>query len=184
MQSKRSNKGMLFSPRAMAICAMLAAMSIVCGKYLAIPLGNVMRFSFENLPIIMAGMMFGPIAGALTGVVADLFGCLLVGYTINPIVTLGAFCIGISSGIVCKYVRIRNDLFKIILCVVISHLIGSVVVKTFGLAAFYSFPVYVLMAWRALNYLIVAIAEILVLNLISKNSYLKTLIFTKDWRRL
>ena len=42
---------MLFSPRAMAICAMLAAMSIVCGKYLAIPLGNVMRFSFENLDI-------------------------------------------------------------------------------------------------------------------------------------
>jgi len=183
MKEKKA-KQLLFPPRALAICAMLAAMSIVCGKYLAIPLGNVMRFSFENLPIIMAGMMFGAVAGALTGVVADLFGCLLVGYTINPIVTLGAFSIGLVSGIFSKHVTVKSDIFKIILCVVPSHILGSIVIKTFGLAAFYSMPFFMLMLWRALNYLIVAVAEILVLHFISKNSYLKALLFTKDWRKL
>lgn len=168
----------------LAVSAMLAAMSIVCGKYLAIPVGNVMRFSFENLPIILSGMMFGPVAGALTGVVADLFGCLLVGYTINPIVTLGAFFIGFISGLICKHASAKHDVLKIALCVIFSHIVGSVVIKTFGLAAFYSFPVYVLMAWRALNYLIVAIAEIIVLHFISKNSFIKNLMFNKDWRKL
>ena len=184
MQRNKTKNRAFFSPRMLAVSAMLAAMSIVCGKYLAIPVGNVMRFSFENLPIILSGMMFGPVAGALTGVVADLFGCLLVGYTINPIVTLGAFFIGLTSGAICKLSSVKNDVLKIVLCVVLSHIVGSVVIKTFGLAAFYSFPVYVLMAWRALNYLIVAIAEILVLNLLAKNSFIKNLMFNKDWRKL
>ena len=173
--------------KSLTLAAMLVAMSVIIGIFCKSVLnfgGGLFRITFENLPIIMAGMMFGPIAGALTGVVADLFGCLLVGYTINPIVTLGAFFIGLTSGFICKHVKISKDIFKIIVCVVTSHIIGSIIIKTFGLATFYSFPVYVLMAWRALNYLIVAIAEILVLNLISKNSYLKTLIFTKDWRKL
>ena len=78
--------------------AMLIAISIVAGKYLAIGIGEVLRFSLENLPIIFAGIAFGPIAGILVGVAADLIGCLLVGYTINPIVTIGAAVIGGVSG--------------------------------------------------------------------------------------
>lgn len=174
---RNSKKYPFLTPRGLAICAMLAAMSIVCGKYLAIPIGNVMRFSFENLPIIMAGMMFGPLAGALTGVVADLFGCLLVGYTINPLVTLGAFSIGLLAGIVCKYVKIGSNIAKIILCVALPHAVGSVIIKTLGLAAFYAIPVYALMLWRALNYLIVGVTEILVLHFVSKNRFIHSIIF-------
>ncbi|MBP3583660.1 MAG: folate family ECF transporter S component, partial [Clostridia bacterium] len=66
--------------------SMLAAISIILGKYLAFGIGNVLRFSFENLPIAFAGIAFGPIAGALVGAVADLIGCLLVGYEINWLV--------------------------------------------------------------------------------------------------
>lgn len=173
MQSRKSQNAI----RALTTAAMLAAMSIVCGKYLAIPVGNVMRFSFENLPIILSGMMFGPVMGALTGVVADLFGCLLVGYTINPLVTLGAFSIGLLSGLICKLTPNKRSFVKIVLCVIPAHLVGSVIIKTVGLAAFYSMPLYLLMLWRALNYLIVAVAEILVLHFISKNSYIHSMMF-------
>ena len=78
--------------------ALLSAISIVCGKYLAINLGEVLRFSFENLPIIFAGIGFGPLVGGAVGLAADLLGCLLVGYAINPLVTLGAAAIGFISG--------------------------------------------------------------------------------------
>lgn len=167
---------------ALTTAAMLAAMSIVCGKYLAIPVGNVMRFSFENLPIILSGMMFGPIMGALTGVVADLFGCLLVGYTINPLVTLGAFSIGLLSGIICKLVPDKRSFVKIVLCVIPAHIVGSVIIKTVGLAAFYSMPLYLLMLWRALNYIIVGALEILALHFISKNRFIHSMMF-KNGRR-
>ena len=174
MQSNSSNGRMLFSPRALAICAMLAAMSIVCGKYLAIPLGNVMRFSFENLPIIMAGMMFGPIAGALTGVVADLFGCLLVGYTINPLVMLGATVVGMASGIVFHALKRIPYTLRVFLAVFAAHLFGSVLIKTPGLWIYYDIPLTVLYLWRCLNYLIVFAAEMPICWILVKNKGIRS----------
>lgn len=144
----------------------LAAMSIVFGKYLAINLGEVIRISFENTPVIFAGIAFGPIVGAVVGIVADLVGCLLVGYAINPLITVGAALIGAVSGIFSFFIGKREGVSRYLLiigAIFLSHTVGSVLVKTAGLAAFYSMPYHVLMLWRALNYLIVGTLEALII---------------------
>ena len=154
-----------------AMLAMLVAISIVAGKFLAIRGGDILRFSFENLPIIFAGIAFGPVSAVLVGVVADLIGCLMVGYAINPIVTIGAAVIGACSGIayhLFKKIRLKDGL-AIALTVVVSHLFGSVLIKTFGLAVFYDMPVWMLMLWRLLNYVIVGAIEAALLSAIMKN---------------
>ena len=157
--------------RVAIMLSMLAAISIIAGKYLAIPGGEVLRFSFENLPIIFAGISFGPVAGALVGAVADLVGCLLVGYAINPIVTLGAISVGAVSGGVWWIASriIKCSAVRVALSVGAAHVIGSVIIKTLGLAAFYSMPVGVLMLWRLLNYLIVGVLEGIILYILLKN---------------
>ena len=162
------------SVKLVAAGAFLSAISIVMGKYLAIPVGELLRFSFENLPIILAGVAFGPILAILVGVVADLVGCVLVGYTINPIITVGAAVIGALSGISYKLFTRLNLPYavRIVLSVLISHLFGSVIIKSVGLSAFYSIPLYELMLWRLLNYLIVGIAESLILFYLMKNKLL------------
>lgn len=153
----------------LAVAALLAALSILCGKFLAIPVGTVMRFSFENLPILLAGMMLGPVFGVLTGVVADLVGCLMVGYTINPLVTLGAACIGLVGGVLYRLLS-RLPLSLRVICTVLSaHLVGSVLIKTFGLAVFYDMPFIILLLWRLLNYVIVGVAECALLYYLLKN---------------
>lgn len=152
--------------------AFLAAISIVCGKYLAVPGGEVMRFSFENMPIIMAGMAFGPLVGAIVGAVADIIGCILVGYTINPLVTLGACTVGLVGGLTyfllgrvagCPYI------VRISASVALAHVTGSVIIKTIGLAAYYAIPFHVLLLWRILNYLIVGAIEGVILYHLMKN---------------
>lgn len=146
--------------------SMLAAISIILGKYLAFGIGNVLRFSFENLPISFAGIAFGPIAGALVGAVADLVGCLLVGYEINWLVTLGAVAVGLISGlsaVVLKKFLPRFEVLRITVSVLAAHIIGSVLIKTVGLAAYYSMPFHILMLWRLLNYAIVGGLECLLL---------------------
>ena len=171
VRTKRTNlKGHL---RAVALASFLAALSIVCGKYLAIPVGTVMRFSFENLPILLCGMALGPAMGALTGIVADLVGCLLVGYAINPMVTLGALAIGLLGGLLYRLFPNLPRFVRILLCVMLSHLVGSVLIKTWGLAVFYDMPFYVLLLWRLLNYVIVGSAETLVLYYLLKNKTLR-----------
>lgn len=155
--------------------SLMVAISIVCGKYLAIPGGDVLRFSFENLPIMMAGMLFGPAAGVAVGVVADLVGCILVGYTVNPLVTLGAATIGFVSGLVWlvfKHNRSFSYGARIVFSVSFAHLLGSVLIKTFGLAAYYAFPIWELMLWRLLNYAIVGAIEGTLLYILLKNKLL------------
>lgn len=154
--------------------SLLVAISIICGKYLAIPGGDILRFSFENLPIIMAGMLFGPAAGALVGVVADLVGCVLVGYTVNPLVTAGAAAIGLVSGFVWLFLKKRSVSYglRVTLTVAAAHLVGSVVIKTFGLSAFYAIPVWMLMLWRLLNYILVGSMEGVLLFFLMKNKML------------
>lgn len=155
--------------------ALLAAISIVCGKYLAFNMGEFIRFSFENMPIIFAGMAFGPIIGAAVGVVADLVGCLLVGYAINPIITAAAGVIGLLSGI--SYFLPKENgkfsyLMRISLTVAAAHLIGSVIIKSFGLSVFYDMPLIVLMLWRLINYVIVGTVEGFILYHLMKNKRL------------
>lgn len=169
MQKSKKQKVIFGSLKIMLAAALLAAVSIICGKYLKIPVGDVMRFSFENLPILLAGMVFGPAAGAVTGVVADLVGCLMVGYEINPLVTLGAAVIGFGGGLCYRLFRKTPLLLRTGLSVGIAHLIGSVIVKTFGLSQFYAMPFFALMGWRGINYLIVGVLEWLLLWLLLRN---------------
>ena len=154
-----------------AALAMLVAISIVLGKYLALSVGDVLRFSFENLPIIFAGIAFGPLGGVLVAVTADLVGCLLVAYAVNPLVTLGAAVIGLCAGftpaLLKKYTSV-SDKGVVIVTVTLSHLLGSVVIKTLGLAVFYDMPIIILMLWRLLNYAIVSTGEILLIYVLLK----------------
>ena len=156
--------------------SLMSALSIVLGKYLAFNVGSVLRFSFENLPIIFSGLAFGPLAGAVVGLVADVIGCILVGYEINPIVTLGAAVIGLSAGL-CKLPFANRKqsslLFLVMSAELISHLLGSVIVKTVGLSAYYDMPFFILMAWRLLNYFVIGAVEGVMIYALLKNPALK-----------
>ncbi len=171
----------------LTVSAMLSALSIVFGKFLAFNVGEVLRFSFENLPIIFAAYALGPIAGMAVGAVADLVGCVLVGYAINPLVTLGAVLIGGVSGICFTLLkRLRAPLWaQASFGVTLGHLVGSVVVKTVGLSAFYAMALGVLILSRLLNYSIIGIAEGLILFLLFKNKYFSSYIrtFTRPYAR-
>ena len=156
------------SLRITIILALMVAISILMGKYLAIRGGDVMRFSLENTPIILSGIAFGPGAGALVGLVADLVGCVMVGYTINPLVTIGAVAIGLISGFVPRILaKINiNGRLSLAITVAVAHLVGSVVIKTLGLAAYYDMPFLILLLWRVLNYLIVGALDGIVVHIL------------------
>lgn len=149
--------------RLTALLAMLAAMGIVLGKFLQIPIGNSIRISFENLPTLFAGVAFGPFCGAVVGLVEDLVGSILAGYAINPFITLGAASIGAVSGAVallikkitgtveiCKYLHIVCAIFP-------AHLIGSVIIKSAALLVAFGTP-YSMLALRIPIYLIANVA--------------------------
>lgn len=149
--------------------ALFVAISIISGKFLAVSIGDTLRFSFENLTIILSGILFGPVVGAVTGIAADLIGCILRGYTINPILTLGAACIGFISGFMYYAITRCSVTFRVLISTFSSHLIGSVLIKTAGLSWFYSLPFNITLISRAINYSVVFAAEFFVLMILIKN---------------
>lgn len=155
--------------KVMITATLFAAISIVCGKFLAFNVGDVLRFSFENLPIILSGIVFGPLVGTVTGLLADVIGCLLRGYALNPILTLAAVFIGFAAGLVFNMLKKCNITLKTLIAVLICHAIGSVVIKSIGLSIWYSLPLNVTLIERTINYLIVGATEFVFLILILKN---------------
>lgn len=161
--------------RLICFCAILSAMSLILGKFLQIPnpFQEFIRISFENTPVILAGIAMGPFAGAFVGIVADLVGCFLYGYAINPIVTLGAAAVGFLAGLSARYLLCKPRLLQIILAVVLSHTAGSVFIKSLGLAAWYAanydMGFWAFVGWRAVTYLLIAVVECLLLNALFRN---------------
>lgn len=154
----KSNIRLFGSTRVLVISSLLAAMSIVLGKYLQIPIGDSIRISFENLPILMAGIFFGPFVGAFTGIAADLIGCFMKGYAVNPIITCGAACIGFISGAVYRNFFKDREFPRVTTAIMSAHIIGSMIVKSLGLVKYYHTPMSVI-AWRVPLYIIIGIAE-------------------------
>ncbi len=118
--------------RCITVGGILASFSIVFGKLLAFNIGEMFRISFENLPIILAGIILGPLFGGVVGLVADVTGCLVVGYAINPLITAGSAVIGGISGLVFSLLDASKvkHILKVTMCTVFAHLFGSVIINT------------------------------------------------------
>ena len=105
----------------------------------------------------------------------------MVGYEINPIITVGAAMIGLVSG---GYYHLpgrggdkRTVSVRIIFFVFLSHILGSVFIKTLGLSIFYDMPLGILMLWRLLNYVIIGTLETVLLCCLMNNKAIRRQIF-------
>lgn len=157
----------------LTIMSIMVALSIVFGKLIAINFGGAIRFSFENLPILLVSIVLGPLEGAFSGVVADIIGCILVGYEINPIVTLGAMLIGFMAGLIYRMVYFLPTPVRVLLSIFASHLSGSIIVKTIGLSSFYmtsqNMGFFQLLFIRTAIYIALTIIEGIIIYLLVRN---------------
>ncbi len=148
-------------------CALLIAMSIVFSRVLSISTGFV-RFNLGSLPVVLAGVVFGPGAGFAVGSIADIIGGVLAGYAINPLITLGAGAVGLFAGLGWKYLPVRNLSAKLAAGVLLGHIVGSMIINSLALRLFYGYAWSVL-ALRIPNALILCCAEYLLLRVLLAN---------------
>ncbi len=168
MQSNRLGN----SVRTIALCGVCAALSIVFGKFLQIPIGNSLRISLENLPLIFLSLTLGGVLGAAVAVTADLVGCFLVGFAINPVITLGAALVGWLPSLFKK--KGKTGFFSLCSAVLLTHFVASVLVKSVGLWWYFETPISVL-ALRAPIYLFTGLCESAVLFQLLKTPIAKSI---------
>ena len=161
----------------LTLSAMLIAMSVVIGIFCKTFLnfgGGLFRITFENLPIILSGIMFGPLIATVVGVATDLISYLLSPqiYPPNLIVTLGAAMIGFLSGAVSHFLIKKRGYAQIIVSALAAHAVGSMIIKSIGLFSFYGWAV----VWRVPTYIVIAAVEITLMCLLYKNATFRKLI--------
>lgn len=166
----------------LTLSAMLTAMSVLIGIFCKNFMnfgGGLFRVTFENLPIILSGLLFGPAVGGIVGVATDLVSYFLSSqiYPPNLIVTFGAMSIGLISGFIAKFVIKKRGYAQIIVSASCAHLAGSVIIKSIGLFTFYGWAIM----WRIPLYFVVAPIEIMLLCMLYKNKSFRKLI---DERRI
>ena len=159
--------------------AMLTAISVVVGilcKNL-FTVAVYYRFTLENIGIIFAGIFFGPGAGALVGIAVDGISCLLsTNPAVNPVIMLGALMVGVSSGVVARYIVRERGLKQYIAAAATAHLLGQVLIKSIGKMIYFGMPWFGIFIGFACSALACA-AEVAIIRLLTNNTEIRKLLF-------
>lgn len=143
----------------------LVAISIVMTRfaYVMIPLAGVgaLRISFGEVPLMMSGVMFGPMVGALTGIAAD-----IIGFLINPQgpyypgFTISSALWGVIPGLFVIYFKSRKKDMNIysfknmLIPSIVTTIIVSVLLNTLWISQLYGKGFFILLPTRLVASLI------------------------------
>lgn len=133
--------------KAVTATAMLTALSVVFERVLTVtPPSNMLdfRITFADIPIILAGIFVSPVMGGVSGVVSDIVGCFVSGYPPFPILTVSPLIMGFLPGFIIAFAERKIPFFGkkttcmknilVALSVIVSNIISSFVVTTYGLS--------------------------------------------------
>ena len=122
--------------KALASCALLAAISIVMARLLSFSTPDGIRWSADKFPLFLAGMLFGPLMGGMTGFVADVLGSLMQ-FGFNPFLCPPAILYGIFGGLFRWYLAKKFSVVRLGIAYLFPVVIGSILYQSAALAYFY-----------------------------------------------
>ena len=166
-------------------CAALTALSAVIGYFckMLFTFTPAVRLTFENLPILLSGIFFGPVPGLLTGICSDILSTAVSQYGIggiNPIVTLGAGSVGLIAGIFSRLPLLqRKRRLSLFISVFGAHAVGNMIIKSLGLNLLFGYPLPELLP-RIPLYIAIALAEYFAVLLLVENRGIKKIIEGKN----
>ena len=157
--------------------ALLAAMCVVLG-FMSIRIGNIMKITLEEFPVIFAALMFGPVDGMTVAAVGIfLYQLLSYGITVTTALWILPFVvIGCIAGFYAKRANYNNSnkqiLFIFLVCEVLVCLLNTGAIYADSKIYGYYYPTII--TGMILIRLVTAVGKGVVLGLISP-PILKTL---------
>lgn len=163
MTNKKS--GSKISVRMITYIGMLTALEIILNRFLSINAWNI-KIGFSFVPVVIAAVLFGPIAGGAVGALGDLLGALL--FPIGPYFpgfTATAFMTGVVFGL---FLHKKQTIPRIAASVLINQLFFSFIVNSFWISILYGSPFVPLLATRIVQVIIVGAVEFIGITAVTK----------------
>ena len=153
-------KNNYFSLVNLVTLALLTALAVVLSRFLSIQTPAT-KIGFSFLPIALAGVLFGPVGGALTGGLADLIGALAFPFgAYFPGYTFTAALTGAIYGF--AWHQKRTPL-RVIVAVLIKQLVCSLLLNTLWTSILYHKGFMVYLTSRLPQFFVMTAVEIVVL---------------------
>ena len=165
--------------KTIASCALLAAVSIVMARLLSFSTPDGIRWSADKFPLFIAGMLFGPLMGAMTGFVADFLGSLMQ-FGFNPFLCPPAILYGLFGGLFRWYLVKKCSVVRLGVAYLFPVVLGSIIYQSLALAYFYfsdgSYKEGVLyyLGTRTFQFAVMLVVEVLIVT-----SLMKMNVFTR-----
>lgn len=146
-----------FPLRTIIILALFAALGAMLKAFFSIqiaPAGlKMVDVSLAPLPVMLAGIFFGPLAGFLTGFVVDTGGFFMgtpVGGAYNPLfsVTMGLF--GVVAGLFFRKSQ-EGSAFRVTAATTAAQLAVSVVLNSLIVWLYYGAPLFAILPTRLIG---------------------------------
>lgn len=142
--------------KTLVFMALLIAMQLVLGRVLVIDLGPY-RITVGSVCTILAGLWLGPVAGGTCGLCADVIGCFIKGYAVNPLITVAAIIWGAGPALMKPLFVNRGKTGKtvgICISVVVTGILSSLICTTAGLVLILGYNFYAIMPGRLVQFAI------------------------------
>ena len=154
----------------LSLMAMLIALQIVLSKFLMLQATSSIRLSIDSVPILLAGVWFGPIAGGIVGLLSDLLGTLLfpTAGMYYPPLTIAFILIGVCAGLLARFVKVKHALLRASLIVIPAELVGSLLTKSLALSFLLGIPFPTMMIGRLLPVGIIMCVDTLLVTLLDR----------------
>ncbi len=137
----------------LVLASFLAALNIILTRFASIMLaGGSIRLGFGSIPLILSGILLGPFGGALTGVVSDLLGVLILSQgAFHPGFTLSSALTCIIPGLVVMiHPKKRFSFTTIAISNILVYVVISLGLNSYWLSQLFGDAFIAVMAGRAL----------------------------------
>ena len=151
--------------RTIVYLGVLTALEIVLSRFLSLNAWNL-KIGFSFVPVALAGMLFGPLAGGIVGALGDFLGAVL--FPIGPYFpgfTLTAFLTGVVFGL---FLRKKRTALSVLGSVAVNQLLLSLLLNTLWISVLYGSPYVPLLTTRVVQCAILAPVQFVVLLLLGK----------------
>ncbi len=171
-----SKKKKLLTTKMIVTLGLLMAMSIILERILGfMPTPNI-RIAFGNLPIILAGLLFGPIAGGIVGLVADFLGTTLFSpFPWFAPMALTPVFMGVVPPLVGMMLRKRTRIVTFVAMILPAEILGPILWSNISLQMLNGVPFIVNLPLRAPVKVAIAVVDITLIFLLYKSGLFNVL---------
>ena len=164
-----SAKFLFFPPintKTIVYCAVFAALGVILSRFLGFHVGETLRISVEAVPMVLAGIFFGPIPGALVGFIADFIGCMFSPFGFNPMLIMPPILYGMFGGLCRPILAKKVNIWTLFLTMLLPVVLGSILLQSFIMGQIYGKGFWYFFTTRSIEYSIKLVVEVLILQLL------------------